>query len=67
MHNYIVPSKYHHKTRIGNWSEEWELEETKFISINIINILKYIVAQNIIEIFLHFISNKLNLNHFFKE
>ena len=23
------PMKYHHKTRIGNWSEEWELEETK--------------------------------------
>lgn len=21
--------KYHYKTRIGNWSEEWELEETK--------------------------------------
>mmetsp|Transcript_19379 Transcript_19379/g.16597 ORF Transcript_19379/g.16597 Transcript_19379/m.16597 type:complete len:128 (-) Transcript_19379:1105-1488(-) len=21
--------KYSHKTRIGNWSEEWELEETK--------------------------------------
>lgn len=22
--------KYHFKTRIGNWSEEWELEETKY-------------------------------------
>jgi hypothetical protein len=21
--------KYHWKTRIGNWSEEWELQETK--------------------------------------
>jgi len=29
MHNYQVPTKYHHKTRLGNWSEEWELEETK--------------------------------------
>ena len=31
MHNYSVPSKYHYKTRIGNWSEEWELEETKYL------------------------------------
>jgi len=23
------PTKYHHKTRLGNWSEEQELEETK--------------------------------------
>lgn len=23
------PSKYSYKTRIGNWSEEWELDETK--------------------------------------
>ena len=22
--------KYSYKTRIGNWSEEWELEETKY-------------------------------------
>jgi len=29
MHNYTVPSKFNHKTRIGNWSEEWELEETR--------------------------------------
>jgi len=21
--------KYSYKTRVGNWSEEWELEETK--------------------------------------
>jgi len=27
----LGPMKYHHKTRIGNWSEEWELEETKLI------------------------------------
>jgi hypothetical protein len=32
MHNYQVPSKYKHVTRIGNWSEEWELEETRYIS-----------------------------------
>jgi len=25
-----VPMKYSHKTRLGNWSEEWELEQTKF-------------------------------------
>lgn len=24
-----VPMKYSHKTRLGNWSEEWELEQTK--------------------------------------
>jgi len=23
--------KYKHQTRIGNWSEEWELEQTKYI------------------------------------
>lgn len=25
----LGPMKYHFKTRIGNWSEEWELEEYK--------------------------------------
>jgi hypothetical protein len=30
MHNYNVLSKYKHQTRIGNWSEEWELEETRY-------------------------------------
>lgn len=30
MYN-TVPMKYHHKTRLGNWYEEWELEETKYI------------------------------------
>lgn len=29
MHNYTVPSKYKYATRIGNWNEEWELEETR--------------------------------------
>ena len=29
MHNYDPPSKYQHQTRLGNWSEEWELEQTK--------------------------------------
>lgn len=29
MHNYTVPSKYKYNTRIGNWSEEWELEKTR--------------------------------------
>lgn len=29
MHNYNPPNKYSHKTRMGNWSEEWELEEVK--------------------------------------
>ena len=24
------PMKYSFKTRLGNWSEEWELEETKY-------------------------------------
>jgi len=23
-------SKYHHKTRIGNWVEDWELDEIKY-------------------------------------
>jgi hypothetical protein len=23
--------KYSYKTRLGNWSEEWELEETKYL------------------------------------
>lgn len=23
------PTKYSYKTRIGNWSEEWEMDETK--------------------------------------
>ena len=29
--NNSVPMKYSYKTRIGNWSEEWELEETKYL------------------------------------
>lgn len=29
MHNYNPPNKYSMRTRIGNWSEEWDLEETK--------------------------------------
>jgi hypothetical protein len=29
MHNYNPPSKYSLRTRMGNWSEEWDLEETK--------------------------------------
>lgn len=29
MHNYNILNRYVNKTRIGNWSEEWELEETK--------------------------------------
>lgn len=36
MHNYIVPNKYKFETRMGNWSEEWELEETKYLYIHII-------------------------------
>jgi hypothetical protein len=27
------PMKYSHKTRLGNWSEEQELEETKYYQI----------------------------------
>ena len=27
--NTTVPMKYSYKTRLGNWSEEWELEEVK--------------------------------------
>lgn len=30
MHNYNPPSKYSLRTRMGNWSEEWDLEETKY-------------------------------------
>ena len=29
MHNYIIPNRYKFSTRVGNWSEEWELEEVK--------------------------------------
>jgi len=29
MDNMNPPMKYSFKTRLGNWSEEWELEETK--------------------------------------
>jgi hypothetical protein len=31
MHNYNPNSKYSYKTRLGNWSEEWDLEETKYL------------------------------------
>ena len=30
--NSLPPTKYHHKTKIGNWYEEQELEETRFPS-----------------------------------
>lgn len=30
MHNYNPANKYSMKTRMGNWSEEWDLEETKY-------------------------------------
>lgn len=30
MHNYRPPNKYGMRTRMGNWSEEWDLEETKY-------------------------------------
>ena len=33
------PMKYSFKTRLGNWSEEWELEEVKYILLPIILIL----------------------------
>lgn len=29
MHNYIIPNVYKNKTRIGNWSQEWELQDVK--------------------------------------
>jgi hypothetical protein len=29
MHNYNPPHKYSQRTRMGNWSEEWDLEEAK--------------------------------------
>jgi hypothetical protein len=29
MHNFIVPNRYKYQTRVGNWSEEWELEDVK--------------------------------------
>lgn len=34
MHNYNPPNKYSHTTRMGNWSEEWELEEVKYNFVN---------------------------------
>jgi len=30
MHNYNPPHKYSLNTRMGNWSEEWDLQETKY-------------------------------------
>lgn len=30
MHNYNPINKYSMRTRMGNWSEEWDLEETKY-------------------------------------
>ena len=30
MHNYNPPHKYSLRTRMGNWSEEWDLLETKY-------------------------------------
>jgi len=32
--------KYHWKTRIGNWSEEWELQETKYKSLKLFYLLE---------------------------
>ena len=32
--------KYHWKTRIGNWSEEWELQETKYKSLKVFYLLE---------------------------
>ena len=29
MHSYNPPNKYGLQTRMGNWSEEWDLEEVK--------------------------------------
>lgn len=31
MHNFVVPHRYKYQTRIGNWSEEWELEDVKYM------------------------------------
>ena len=33
------PMKYSFKTRLGNWSEEWELEEVKYTFIALFLIL----------------------------
>lgn len=30
MHNFNPPNKYSLRTRMGNWSEEWDLEEAKY-------------------------------------
>ena len=30
MHNYNPINKYSKQTRMGNWSEEWDLEEVKY-------------------------------------
>ena len=40
-----VPTKYNHKTRLGNWYEEWILEETKLL-------IKYISKSYKPDIFL---------------
>lgn len=32
-HNYDPLNRYTKKTRIGNWSEEWDLEETKLLCL----------------------------------
>lgn len=34
MHNYNPVNKYSKKTRMGNWSEEWDLEEVKYSVVN---------------------------------
>ena len=41
------PMKYSFKTRLGNWSEEWELEEVKytFIALYLILLGKRITYQ----------------------
>ena len=44
MHNYNPPHKYSLKTRIGNWSEEWDLQENKYLPFD--SAVKSISAGN---------------------
>lgn len=44
MHNYNPPHKYSLRTRIGNWSEEWDLQENKYLTFD--SAVKSISAEN---------------------
>lgn len=58
------PMKYNHKTRLGNWSEELELEETKYLQNPIIPHLFTFISDSktFLRIRLQAISQALNSN-----